>query len=92
MTVTAALEADAKRLLKAAGRPCSLIVAVDHDSILYLDDIDRPHTAWIHRSATGAVSTEVRDGFGALPPWGLHDEAGLVPLNNLPHMQPKPRF
>lgn len=66
---------DAKRLLEAHAYPCSRVISVDRDSILFVGILDRPHTAWLHRHASGRLSLTVADGFAATPPDGLHQAA-----------------
>lgn len=66
---------DAKRLLEAHAYPCSRVISVDRDSILFVGILDRPHTAWLHRHATGRLSLTVTDGFAATPPAGPHEAA-----------------
>jgi len=58
--------ADAKRLLEAHKIRISSVVQVDRDSVLYLDDLKRPRTAWLQRDP-GTVRVFAEAGFRAEP-------------------------
>jgi hypothetical protein len=66
---------DARKLLEAAHYRCARVVSVDHDSILFLGPLGKPHTAWLHRQKSGQMLVKMVDGFSADVPVGLHDEA-----------------
>jgi hypothetical protein len=51
---------DADRRLRAASLSVGRVVHVDTDSVLYLDPLERPHTAWMRGSKVIA-----EDGFCA---------------------------
>lgn len=66
------LTADAEAILERNGMPCDHVVAVDRDSILYVNQMGKARTAWLHHPANGPVLVKMEPGFVAEPPDGLH--------------------
>jgi hypothetical protein len=65
---------DARELLEKHNYTCKTIVQVDRDSILYLNGLGRPRTAWIHVPRYGPTRVQIAVGFISEPPEGWHDE------------------
>jgi hypothetical protein len=57
----------ARMLLSGGRHKCQRVIAVDHDSILWLSDRGRPYTTWLHREG-GKLRTREVEGFAATPP------------------------
>ena len=62
-----AVHLDARRLLMQNGTPAKTIVRVDRDSILFINRLDEPRTAWLTLNA-GRMSITLTEGFTAEPP------------------------
>lgn len=66
------LTADAEAILERNQMPCDHVVAVDRDSILYVNALGKARTAWLHHHKNGRVTVKMVPGFVAEPPEGLH--------------------
>lgn len=73
LTAPADCFADARLIIRGEGLSCNRVVAVDYDSILYLNSIDHARTMWLHRPERGKLRLQLVPGFDASPPEGWHD-------------------
>lgn len=56
---------DAADLLRRNGQTVTRVVAVDVDSVLYIDRYEKPRTAWLRRLGTGGLVVRSEPGFCA---------------------------
>lgn len=78
---------DARLLLTENGLTCRRVILVDRDSILYVNQLGRARTAWLHIPAYGPVRIKIEAGFECWPPEGWHDARpgeGRGPSNTSP--------
>lgn len=66
------LVADAERILANNSLPCDRIVAVDRDSILYVNRQLKARTCWLDLPEHGRMRVQMVPGFAADPPFGWH--------------------
>jgi hypothetical protein len=70
--LNAALIADAERILAENGLPCGRVIAIDRDSILYVNKQAKARTAWLDQPEGGTLRVEMVVGFAAIEPAGWH--------------------